>query len=329
MGGLPLRALEVSHNRSLLCKRPVTEASGDQARRPADPIATAEPRGGRARKVGGVSVPHGSRRSTARRPGRVAAFFDLDKTIIATSSVFAFNRSFIEEGLLTRRSVVDLALAQLSFSLSDADDEQMARLRQAMATATKGWLPDQVEEIVSQALTEVVRPQVYEEARDLLAEHRALGHDLVLVSASGEELIAPIARMLGVDHYAGTRMRLDPDGRYAGEIEFYCQGPGKVEAMRSFAERYRYDLDLCHAYSDSITDLPMLGAVGHPVAVNPDRALRREAFERGWPVLTFEQSTPLLDKLSPATGTVVGLGSVVVAATVTGWTLGMLARRTG
>ena len=279
--------------------------------------------------VGGVSVPHGSRRPSARRPGRVAAFFDLDKTIIATSSVFAFNRSFIEEGLLTRRSVFDLALAQLSFSLSDADDEQMARLRQAMATATKGWLPDQVEEIVSQALTEVVRPQVYEEARDLLAEHRALGHDLVLVSASGEELIAPIARMLGVDHYAGTRMRLDSDGRYAGEIEFYCQGPGKVEAIHSFAERYRYDLDLCHAYSDSITDLPMLGAVGHPVAVNPDRALRREALERGWPVLTFEQSTPLLDKLSPATGTVVGLGSVVVAATVTGWTLGMLARRAG
>jgi len=257
----------------------------------------------------------------------VAAFFDLDKTIIATSSVFAFNRNFLGEGLLTRRSIVDLALAQISFSLSDADDEQMGKVRQAMATATKGWPPSQVEQIVEHALTDVVRPQVYEEARDLLAEHRALGHDLVLVSASGEELVAPIARMLGVDHYAGTRMTLDEDGRYAGEIEFYCQGRGKVEAIRAFAERYRYDLDRCHAYSDSSTDIPMLESVGHPTAVNPDRALRKEALERGWPVLTFEQSTPLLDRLSPATGTVVGLGSVVAAAGVTAWTLGLLARR--
>lgn len=256
----------------------------------------------------------------------MAAFFDLDKTIIATSSVFAFNKSFLDEGLLSRRSVFDLAYAQIAFSLSGADDEQMARVRQAMATATKGWEPEHVEGIVTEALTEIVRPQVYAEARELLAEHRALGHDLVLVSASGEELIAPIARMLGVDHYAGTRMTLDDSGRYAGEIEFYCQGPGKVEAMRAFAERYGYDLESSYAYSDSSTDLPMLTAVGHPTAVNPDRALRREALERGWAVLTFVQPTPL-DRLSPATGTAVGVGSVLAAAGVAAVTLVRLARR--
>ena len=247
------------------------------------------------------------------RPRRVAAFFDLDKTIIATSSVFAFNKSFLDEGLLSRRSVLDLAYTQLAFSLSDADDEQMQKVRQAMATATRGWAPEQVERIVTEGLKDTVSPAVYSEAQDLLAEHRALGHDLVIVSASGEELVAPIARMLGVDHYAGTRMNRDADGRYGGEIEFYCQGPGKAEAIRGFAERYGYDLEASYAYSDSSTDLPMLDMVGHPTVINPDRALRREALERGWPILTFSNPTPLLPTLERATGPIVGVAAIAVA----------------
>ncbi|WP_404850904.1 HAD family hydrolase [Dietzia kunjamensis] len=260
-----------------------------------------------------MSAPRPPGPRMSHRPRRVAAFFDLDKTIIATSSVFAFNKSFLGEGLLSRRSVIDLAYTQLAFSLSDADDEQMQKVRQAMATATKGWSPEQVERIVTEGLKETVSPTVYAEAQDLLAEHRALGHDLVIVSASGEELVAPIARMLGVDHYAGTRMNRDADGRYGGSIEFYCQGPGKAEAISAFAERYGYDLEASYAYSDSSTDLPMLDMVGHPTVINPDRALRREALERGWPILTFENPTPLLPTFERATGPIVGVAAIVLA----------------
>lgn len=274
-----------------------------------------------------VTAHHRPGPRSSRRPRRVAAFFDLDKTIIATSSVFAFNKSFLDEGLLSRRSVIDLAYTQLAFSLSGADDDQMAKVRQAMAAATKGWEPAKVERIVTEALTEIVRPTVFAEARDLLAEHRALGHDLVIVSASGEELIAPIARMLGADHYAGTRMARDADGRYAGEIEFYCQGRGKAEAVRVFAERYGYDLDSCYAYSDSSTDLPMLEEVGHPTAINPDRVLRREALERGWPILTFENPMPLLPSFEPATGPIVGVASLVLAVGAAACSFALAARR--
>lgn len=274
-----------------------------------------------------VTAHHRPGPRSSRRPRRVAAFFDLDKTIIATSSVFAFNKSFLDEGLLSRRSVIDLAYTQLAFSLSGADDDQMAKVRQAMAAATKGWEPARVERIVTEALTEIVRPTVFAEARDLLAEHRALGHDLVIVSASGEELIAPIARMLGADHYAGTRMARDADGRYAGEIEFYCQGRGKAEAVRVFAERYGYDLDSCYAYSDSSTDLPMLEEVGHPTAINPDRVLRREALERGWPILTFENPMPLLPSFEPATGPIVGVASLVLAVGAAACSFALAARR--
>ncbi len=264
---------------------------------------------------------------SSRRPRRVAAFFDLDKTIIATSSVFAFNKSFLDEGLLSRRSVLDLAYTQLAYSLSGADDDQMAKVRQAMATATKGWEPARVEQIVTEALTDIVRPTIFAEAQDLLSEHRALGHDLVIVSASGEELVAPIARMLGADHYAGTRMSRDDDGRYAGEIEFYCQGRGKSEALRGFATRYGYDLDSSYAYSDSSTDLPMLEEVGHPTVVNPDRALRREALERGWPILTFENPTPLLPAFTVATGPIVGVGSILAAVGAAMFSFTRAARR--
>ena len=241
--------------------------------------------------------------------------------------MFAFNKSFLDEGLLSRRSVLDLAYTQLAFSLSDADDEQMAKVRQAMATATKGWEPEKVEQIVTEGLTETVSPTVYSEAQELLAEHRSLGHDLVIVSASGEELIAPIARMLGVDHYAGTRMSRDENGRYGGEIEFYCQGTGKSEAIHAIATRYGYDLDSSYAYSDSSTDLPMLEMVGHPVAVNPDRMLRRESLERGWPILTFTNPTPLLPKLERATGPVFSVGSIALALTAAAVSFARAARR--
>src|SRR5207245_11476098 len=127
-----------------------------------------------------------------------------------------------------------------------------------------------------------------EEAPELNGSHKLCGRDVVEVSASGEELVAPIARALGATHAMATRMVVE-DGKYTGEIAFYCYGEGKVQAIRELASREGYPLEHCYAYSDSITDLPMLEAVGHPSVVNPDRALRKEAIERGWPVLTFSR----------------------------------------
>jgi phosphoserine phosphatase len=111
------------------------------------------------------------------------------------------------------------------------------------------------------------------------------------------------------------------DGRYTGEIDFYCYGDQKAQAMRELAAANGYDLAACHAYSDSITDLPMLEAVGHPSAVNPNRALRKVAIQRGWPVLTFSAPVPLRAKIATPSGgmvvaaTAVGLGAVAAGVT--------------
>lgn len=261
----------------------------------------------------GVSEESGS-------AGRVAAFFDLDKTIIAKSSTLAFSRPFYQEGLINRRAALRSAYAQLMFMQGGADAEQVDRMRAHLTTLCQGWDVGQVRSIVEETLHDIVDPLVYAEAAELIAEHRAQGHDVVVVSASGEEMVAPIAAMVGATHSAATRMAV-AEGRYTGEIDFYCYGENKAVAIRELASANGYDLARCHAYTDSITDLPMLDVVGHPSAVNPNRALRKVATQRGWPVLSFSAPVPLRSRIVSPTGgvviaaTAVGLGAVAAGVT--------------
>jgi len=118
------------------------------------------------------------------------------------------------------------------------------------------------------------------------------------------------------DRVVATRM-VTLNGRYTGEIEFYAYNEHKAEAMRAVAAEGGYDLADCYAYSDSITDLPMLSAVGHPTVVNPDRGLRKAALERGWPVLQFSRPVTIRSRFSTpsapvVTGAAMGVGAAVV-----------------
>lgn len=250
-------------------------------------------------------------------PGRTAAFFDLDKTVIAKSSTLAFSRPFFQEGLINRRAVLKSAYAQFVFMLAGADADQMDRMREHLTSLCAGWDVEQVNAIVEETLHDIVDPLVYKEATQLIEEHREQGHDVVLLSASGEEVVAPIATLLGATHWAGSRMRVR-DGRYTGDLEFYCSGDDKARAAAELAELYGYDLAACHAYSDSITDLPLLRLVGHPTVVNPDRNLRKEAAGLGWPALAFEHPVALRARFptpsaTTVTATAVGVGAAAAA----------------
>ncbi|WP_019144452.1 HAD family hydrolase [Aeromicrobium massiliense] len=227
---------------------------------------------------------------------RSAAFFDLDKTIIAKSSTLAFSRPFFDGGLLNRRAVLRSAYAQFVFAVSGADHDQLEKMRGYLTQLVTGWDVDVVRQAVAETLHEIIDPLVYEEAVELVEQHRAAGRDVVIVSASGSEVVEPIGAMLGADHVIATTL-LEQDGRYTGEIEFYAYAANKAVAMRELAEQRGYDLDECYAYSDSETDVPMLQAVGHPFAVNPDRALRKAAETNGWPVLTFARPVALRRRL--------------------------------
>jgi HAD superfamily hydrolase (TIGR01490 family) len=253
---------------------------------------------------------------------RTAAFFDLDKTIIAKSSTLAFSRSFYQGGLINRRAVLRSAYAQFVYLVGGADHDQMERMRAYLSSMATGWDVEQVKGIVAETLHQLIDPIIYDEAATLIEEHHLAGRDVVIVSTSGAEVVEPIGELLGADHVIATRMVVGDDGRYSGEIEYYAYAETKAEAIRELAATQGYDLARCYAYSDSATDIPMLSEVGHPSAVNPDRALRREAAARDWPVLMFTRPVRLRDRFSavsmpaPTTLAAVAVGAGAATAGV-------------
>ncbi|AEW95231.1 MULTISPECIES: HAD family hydrolase [Streptomycetaceae] len=249
---------------------------------------------------------------------RTAAFFDLDKTVIAKSSTLAFSKSFYHGGLINRRAVLRTAYAQFVYLLGGADHDQMERMREYLSALCRGWNVQQVREIVAETLHDLIDPLIYDEAASLIERHHAAGRDVVIVSTSGAEVVEPIGAMLGADHVVATRMVVE-DGRYTGEVEYYAYGDTKAQAVAELAASEGYDLSRCYAYSDSATDVPMLEAVGHAYAVNPDRALRREAVTRGWPVLTFNRPVRLRQRIPsmpsrPVLAAFAAVGTAVLTA---------------
>ena len=252
-----------------------------------------------------------------------AAFFDLDKTIISRSSSLALSRPMYRAGMVTRGQLVRGAYAQLVYALVGADEKKMERLKEGMLQLTKGWDRAQVERLVHDVIIDVIDPFVYQEALDLMALHRQEGRRVYIVSSSPEEVVRPLARHFGVSGVIATRARI-VDGRYTGELEFYCYGQGKADALRALAERTGIDLDGSYAYTDSMTDLPMLEVVGHPVAVNADKDLRKAAEERGWDVRDFRRPVRLRTRIAqtasqPRTRVTAGVVAAVAAAGIVAW----------
>ena len=252
-----------------------------------------------------------------------AAFFDLDKTIIARSSTLVLGRSFMRDGLLGAGTVLKGLYAQIVYHLVGADHEKMEQMRHAVLELSKGWEADRVRRIVRETMEDVIVPLVYQEALDLIEQHRRAGRDVWIVSSAGEEIVLPFASHLGIDDVIATRSGIDEDGRYDGTLEFYAYAANKATAIRQVAEVRGYDLSGCYCYSDSITDLPMLAAVGHPVAVNPDRELRAAATAMEWEIRDVHSPVSLRDRLPdlrrPHTNEVLWAGLGVLVAGLLVW----------
>ena len=253
-----------------------------------------------------------------------AAFFDLDKTIVSRSSSLALSRPLYRAGMVSRGQLLRGAYAQLVYLLVGADEQKMERLKEGMLQLTKGWDRGQIERLVQDVLLDVIDPYVYEEALDLIALHKSEGRRIYIVSSSPEEIVRPLARHFGVSGVIATRAEVGADNRYTGELEFYAYGERKAEAMLELAARVGLDLEGSYAYSDSSTDVPMLAAVGHPVAVNPDKDLRHEAEERGWEIRDFRSPVRLRTRLAsavpePKPGLVAAAVGMVAVAAVLVW----------
>lgn len=225
----------------------------------------------------------------------IAAFFDLDKTIIATSSALAYGKEFLHSGMISPTEAFQMSVSKVAYLLQGHNDQQIEATKDQLASLVTGWEEQKVREIAQHGLESVLMPTIYAEARELIEWHKAQGHHVIIISASARQLVEPIAAELGVDHVVATELEVI-DGVFTGNLPFFCKGAQKAQAIVDLTTAKGYDLKNSYAYSDSITDLPMLEAVGHPVAINPDRNLRKAALERGWEVRTLKKPVPLFPK---------------------------------
>lgn len=232
--------------------------------------------------------------------GRGAAFFDLDKTLMAGSSGMVFARVANRHGLVTRRQLASWGRDHIRYRLRGATDDETRELLK-VARATFKDVPEREIIRLGPEVLAGILPRIYPEMLAEVHRHLDEGRPTFIVSAAGNEIVAELARVLGMEGGIGTSYAVGPDGRYTGKLNGpFVYGKGKVEAMRNFASEHDIDLTASYAYSDSASDMPMLRCVGNPVVVNPDQSLAEVAKAEGWRVLRFEK---LGRKLAIAAGT--------------------------
>jgi HAD superfamily hydrolase (TIGR01490 family) len=229
-----------------------------------------------------------SSKSTAPS-SKSAAFFDLDKTLMAGSSGMVFARVANQRGFVPRKQLAKWGWDHLRYRLQGSSDEQTSAVLE-VAKKVFAEISERDVERMAPAVLAGILPRIYPQMLDEVHRHQDEGHPTFIVSAAGNDLVRALAAVLGMEGGIGTRWGVGTDGKYTGEMDGpFVYGNGKVEAMRRFAEKHDIDLSESWAYSDSVSDLPMLRSVGHAVVVNPDGPLLEIARQEGWQVMRFEK----------------------------------------
>jgi HAD superfamily hydrolase (TIGR01490 family) len=205
------------------------------------------------------------------------------------SSAFQFGRAAYRAGLMSRRQLLADGWANLRFRLRGATDADTHALRDRISASLSGTRVKDLDRLGADVLAGVL-PRVYPQMLAVAHEHQDAGRRVYIVTAASQELAGMLAQVLALDGAIGSQFSEVKDGVYTGRpTGLFIYRSEKALAIRELAAREGIDLSESYAYSDSESDLPMLEAVGHPVAVNPDKELASIARERGWQVLRFDR----------------------------------------
>ncbi len=216
---------------------------------------------------------------------RVGAFFDMDKTILSENSGTLYMKYRYQRGELGRADLVQGLVAYLQYKAGWLDLRSWTR---SMVSQFRGESEAALAAEARLWFREMVEPTIYPEAERLVREHLAAGHVVAIVSGATRFVVEPLAERLGIPHFLYTQLEV-VDGRFTGRvIEPICFEEGKIYWLQQFIDEHRVDLARSYFYTDSVTDLPLLDLVGHPVVTNPDPFLYRIAVRRRWPVRLFE-----------------------------------------
>jgi HAD superfamily hydrolase (TIGR01490 family) len=246
---------------------------------------------------------------------RGAAFFDLDRTLMSGSSGAQFGRAAFRSGMVSRRQMTRWTIQHLQYRLRGATDQDTEELVEELRELLAGVPERDLKRMVPDLMASIL-PRIYPQMLAEVRSHQDAGRPAFIVSAASHGVVELLAQVLDMEGGIGSRYEVDADGRYTGElIGGLNYGELKIAPMRRFAAEHDLDLEASWAYSDSISDRPMLELVGNPVAVNPDAELLKLARERGWQVMRFERL-----------GRRIAIAASVVTASAVG---GLYARRRG
>lgn len=239
----------------------------------------------------------------------VAAFFDVDNTVMQGASIFHFARGLHRRKFFTTRDILGAAYKQAYFRVVGVEDpEHVAEARNSALGFIAGHTVTELEELGEQIFDEAMAHRIWPGTRALAQLHLDEGQRVWLVTAAPIEIASIIARRLGLNGAMGT-VAEHIDGVYTGRlVGDMLHGPAKAEAIRALATRENLDLSRCSAYSDSFNDLPMLGMVGDPVAINPDAKLRSHARENGWRIRDYRTG-----RKAARAGLIVGMAAGAVS----------------
>lgn len=245
---------------------------------------------------------------------RAAAFFDLDKTLMAGSSGMQFARIAAKQGIVGKRQLASWGFEHMRYRLRGTTDERTAEVLKVARELIRG-VPAKAIDRMGPEVMAAILPRVYPQMLEEIYAHQDAGRPTFIVSAAGNGVVEQLAHVLGMDGGIGTCYEVDGEGNFTGRLDGpFVYGEGKVTAMREFAARHEIELADSYAYSDSLSDLPMLRAVGNPVAVNPDPPLAAIAREEGWQILRFERlGRRLVAFAVTLLATVAGVGASRVA----------------
>jgi HAD superfamily hydrolase (TIGR01490 family) len=245
-----------------------------------------------------------------------AAFFDLDRTLMAGSSAYHFGRAMYKAGQMSRRQIASDAVDQIRFRLQGATDAAVNILLDRVLDGIKGRRVEDLRRLTPDVLAGIL-PRVYPQMLEVVRGHQDAGRPAYIATAASHPAAEILAQALAMDGALGTKWEIE-NGLYTGRLDGpFSYGEGKATRLREFAAEEGIDLAASWAYTDAASDLPMLEAVGHPVAVNPDAGLAEVARREGWEVLRFEK---LGERLRMA-------AAVAVAAAVGGSGTWLAARR--
>jgi HAD superfamily hydrolase (TIGR01490 family) len=280
--------------------QPSVDRAADLVVRPRGELAAA----GAGRESGGALLPHGR---------HAAAFFDLDNTLIQGASLFHFARGLAAHRFLTGRQIAKFGWSQLTFRFRGERDGQVESTRKRALSFAAGHTVSEMTGICHDVFDDYLESKIWPGTRALAQAHLNRGEPVWLLTAAPAELANIVAQKLGFTGALGT-VAESVNGIYSGRLcGSVLHGPAKGDAMRALAAREGYRLADCHAYSDSANDLPMLTAVGHPHAVNPDHKLRSHALEQGWPVVEYRAGVRLM-RIGVPGGAAIGATAGAVAA---------------